>query len=140
MGSREMDNISEMSKQYKNLIISCIVLSTLFVGLVALPRNWSVKTGMTQREYEIALVEASDDMLTVQDKSERQIAMRRIQKLHKIGAAGEFGKVADMTWILNAIRFMLIVAILSLCWRISKTVYKGAAKLKSAKESSAAKS
>ena len=129
-----------MTRRYKNLILCCILLSALFVGLVALPRHWYVKLEMNQREYEIAKAEASEEMLNAKGQPERQLAMRRVQRLHKLQASGKIDTVSDLTWILNGTRFLLIAAILTLCWKISKRVFKYAAQLKNAKESSAAKS
>ena len=130
----------EMTKRYKNLILRCILLSALFVVLVALPKHWYVKLEMTQREYETALVEASDEMLNAKGQSERQLAMRRVTRLNNLQASGQIDTVSDLTWILNGMRFLLIATILTLCWIISKRVYRYAAHLKDAKESSAAKS
>ena len=129
-----------MPKRYKKLILCCIALSAIFVGLVALPRHWSIKSGMTQREYETAMAATSNEMVTAKSPSERQIVMRRIQKLIKMQSSGEIDKATDMTWLLNGIRFIFIAAILTLCWFISVTVYKYAAELNDTKESSAAKS
>jgi len=128
-----------MPKRYKNLILCCILLTALFVGLVALPKHWYVKLEMSQREYETAVDEASDEMLNAKGQSERQLAMRRVQRLHNLQTSGKIDKVSDLTWILNGTRFLLIAAILTLCWKISKRVYKYAAQLNDAKESSAAK-
>ena len=129
-----------MTRRYKNLIYCCILLSALFVGLVALPQHWYLKLEMDQREYETAKVEASEEMLNAKGKAERQLAVRRVQRLHRMEASGKIDTVSDLTWILNGTRFLLIAAILTLCWKISKRVYKYASQLKNAKESSVAKS
>lgn len=129
-----------MSKRYKNLILLCVLLSALFVGLAALPQHWYIKLEITQREYETALAEASDGMLNAKSKPERQLAVQRVKRLHNLEASGKIDKVADLTWILNGMRFLLITAVLTLCLIISKKVYKYVGQLKKAKERSAAKS
>ena len=73
-----------MTRRYKNLIYCCILLSALFVGLVALPQHWYLKLEMDQREYETAKVEASEEMLNAKGKAERQLAVRRVQRLHRM--------------------------------------------------------
>jgi len=113
-----------MPKKYRNLILSCILLAAIFVGLVAVPNQWHIKSGMTQREYDQAMSQASDDALKAKNASERQVAMRHVQKLHKMMANGVIDRKTDMTWMLNGIRFILISTILILCWRIAHTVVK----------------
>lgn len=133
-----MDSNIRMNKKYRNLILSCILLAAIFIALVAVPNQWYIKSGLTQREYDQAMTQASDDALKSKNSSERQVAMRHVQKLKKMVANGLIDKRTDMTWMLNGIRFILISTILLLCWRIADTVVKSviimerAAKKKSA--------
>jgi hypothetical protein len=129
-----------MARQYKTLIYLCTVLAALFVILVAIPRNMGLKTGMTQREYEAALAEASDEMLRADTPSERQIAIRHAQKLHKLSSDGRIDEMVDFTWLLNTIRFVIIVSILMLSWTIAKAVYKEAYRLDEPKKGDGTKS
>ena len=119
-----MDNIIGMPKKYRNLILSCILLAAIFVCLVAVPNQWYIKSGLTQREYDQAISKASDDALYAKNASERQVAKRHVQRLNKMATNGLIDKKTDMRWMLNGIRFILISAILLLCWRIAHTVVK----------------
>ena len=127
-----------MPKKYRKLILSCILLAAIFVALVAVPNHWSIKTGMTQREYDQAMSKASDDMLKAKNSSERQVAMRQVVKMNKVVTNGKIDQKTDMAWMLNGIRFVLISMILLLCWSIAHTVVKsimimnGTTKVKSA--------
>jgi hypothetical protein len=114
----------DMNRHYKTIIYYCIALVVLFLILLLMPRDWETKSGMSQRDYDKAISKAQDSVLKADTPRERQVALRQVKGLKDYQKAGRIAEVRDMRWALNILRYVLIVAILSLCWVIIRLVIK----------------
>ena len=111
-----------MKASFKRIMYLCAGLVVLFIILVALPRDWKMSIGMTQAEYDKKIIAASDELLTATRPKERQSAAHKAQWLRKYEANGRIGETKDMTWVLHFFQFMIITAILLICWQVLKSV------------------
>jgi hypothetical protein len=113
-----------MSVKYKKLIFKCIVLAALLVCLIALPRSYQSKAGMSQNEYDAKIAKASDALLYSNNKAERQIAVSQANNLYKYQKEGRIEQVKNYTELLSLARFGIILTILLISWNVLRTVYR----------------
>ena len=111
-----------MNKRYKKILNYSIALLVLFAILVALPWHWKTRTGMSQVDYDKALTKAKEAMLLAENPVQRQAAVRKIEFLKDYKNTGKIEELRDMRWALEYMRYLIIVALLGLCFIIGRLV------------------
>ena len=126
-----------MNSQYRKIIHYCIALVTLLAIVLIMPSKWEMKIGKSPNEYDQEWNKASDAALLADTREERQAALHRVKGLYDYRTEGHINEIRDMGWTLKVFRFVLIVAILSLCWLIMKMVFKELRRLRKAEKATA---
>jgi hypothetical protein len=120
-----------MTKAYRKIFAYAVVLAVLFVALAAMPKEWHVKSGMTGAEYDYAWQRANNSLAKAGSEAEKRAAATVVRGLYNYKTEGRIDEVKNMGWMLDATRFVLLVAILALCYITLNLVMKEMRRLKS---------